>query len=50
MLKSKEKILATLKNNLTVTQEIIKYQVDKGHTKREFATGDWVYLRFLPYI
>lgn len=43
-LKSRDKILETLKHNLQAAQERNKCQYDKQLTKIKFDLGDWVYL------
>lgn len=32
-----------------MAQNKMKQQADKKRSKREFAVGDWVYLRLQPY-
>ncbi|XP_042942778.1 uncharacterized protein LOC122276959 [Carya illinoinensis] len=49
LLQSREQILITLKSNLTLAQERMKFYYDKHHTDRQFSVGDWVYLRLQPY-
>ena len=48
-LKSWQQVLSLLKQNLLLSQERMKFQVDKHRSKRSFAVGDWVYLRLQPY-
>lgn len=38
-----------LKENLHQAQNRMKHYADKLRTEREFAVGDWVYLRLQPY-
>lgn len=40
--------MITLRKNLMAAQKMMKLQFDKHHSKREFAVGDWVYLRLQP--
>ncbi|KAF5468680.1 hypothetical protein F2P56_012817 [Juglans regia] len=49
VLRTRDQILSTLKSNLAAAQERMKCQADKKRTEREFAIGDWVYLRLQPY-
>lgn len=49
LLKTRDQILTTLKNNLLAAQERMKFQAYKNRTKREFSIRDWVYLRLQPY-
>jgi hypothetical protein len=44
-----EDILRTLKENLVMAQNHMKQQVDQGHSERQFAEGDQVFLRLQPY-
>lgn len=48
-LKSRQQVLSLLKQNLLLTQERMKSQVDKHKSERSFTVGDWVYLRLQPY-
>ena len=48
-LRTRQQLLALLKQNSVVAQERMKVNVDKHRTKREFVEGDWVYLRLMPY-
>lgn len=48
-LNTKQQLFALLKYNLLVAQERMKLYVDKHRTEREFAMGDWVYLKLQPY-
>jgi hypothetical protein len=45
----REDILRTLKENLVIAQNLMKQQADQGHSKRQFAEGDHVFLRLQPY-
>ena len=47
--RTRQQLLALLKQNLVATQERMKLNADKHRTERKFAEGDWVYLRLLPY-
>ncbi|GFS46186.1 hypothetical protein Acr_00g0100660 [Actinidia rufa] len=42
-------ILRMLKENLQQAQHRMKHYANKLRTEREFAIGDWVYLRLQPY-
>ncbi|KAM1180629.1 hypothetical protein ACFX13_020017 [Malus domestica] len=46
---AKDKLLAMLKTNLTVAQNRMKMQADKHMNEREFAVGNLVYLKLIPY-
>ena len=48
-LRTRQQLLALLKQNLVVAQERMKLNADKHRTEREFAKEDWVYLRLLSY-
>ncbi|XP_075666464.1 uncharacterized protein LOC142636214 [Castanea sativa] len=48
-LRTRQQLLVLLKQNLEAAQERMKVNADKHLTEREFADGDWVYLRLLPY-
>ncbi|RWR84947.1 Ty3/gypsy retrotransposon protein [Cinnamomum micranthum f. kanehirae] len=48
-LRDREKALILLKDNLRKAQAQMKQNADKHRTEREFAVGDWVYLRLQPY-
>lgn len=48
-LNTRQQLFALLKYNLLVAQERMKLYVDKHRTEREFAMGDWVYLKLQPY-
>jgi hypothetical protein len=45
----REAILHTLKENLVMAQNHMKQQADQGHSERQFAEGDQVFLRLQPY-
>ena len=47
-LKSRQQLTALLKHNLLAAQERMKLFIDKHRIEREFAVGDWVYLRLQP--
>lgn len=49
MLKTRKQLLASLKHNLTMAQERMKFYVDLKCTDREFSVGDLVYLWLQPY-
>jgi hypothetical protein len=44
MLTVREAILCTLKENLVMAQNCMKQQADQGHSERQFAEGDQVFL------
>jgi len=48
-LKVREAILHTLKENFFMAQNHMKKQADQGHSERQFAEGDQVFLRLQPY-
>ena len=48
-LRTKQQLMALLKQNLVAAQERMKVNADKHRTEREFALGDWIYLKLLPY-
>lgn len=39
----------TLKHNLLLAQERMKFQANKYRSERHFQVGDWVYLKLQPY-
>ena len=45
----REDILRTLKENLVMAQNHMKQQADQGHSERQFAKGDQVFLWLQPY-
>lgn len=47
-LKSRQQLTTLLKHNLLATQERMKLFTDKHRIEKEFAMGDWVYLRLQP--
>ncbi|GKD58446.1 retrotransposable element Tf2 [Tanacetum coccineum] len=42
-------IIQAVRFHLKRSQERMKTQVDKHRSKREFAVGDWVYLKLQPH-
>ena len=42
-------IQSVIKKALTQAQSRMKFYADKNRSEREFAEGDWVYLRLQPY-
>ena len=48
-LRTRQQLLALLRQNLAAAQERMKVNANKHRTEREFAEGDWVYLRLIPY-
>jgi len=49
-LQAREATLRSLKSHLARAQNRMKTQADKGRTEREYAVGDWVYMKLQPYI
>ncbi|KAF7124493.1 hypothetical protein RHSIM_Rhsim12G0205800 [Rhododendron simsii] len=47
--KERATILRMLRENLHSAQQRMKHYADKLRTEREFAVGDWVFLRLQPY-
>ncbi|PKI61860.1 hypothetical protein CRG98_017758 [Punica granatum] len=45
----REGMIKTLKYHLKRAQDRMKTQADKKRTEREFAIGDWVYMKLQPY-
>jgi hypothetical protein len=43
-LTSREDIIRTLKENLVMAHNLMKQQVDQGHSEHQFAEGDQVFL------
>lgn len=48
-LRERAAITKQLRENLSQAQERMKYYANKGRSEREFAVGDWVYLKLQPY-
>ena len=48
-LEHQQHILQLLKDNLSIAQNRMKQQADQHRSEREFAIGDWVFLRLQPY-
>ena len=48
-LEDNQRIMQTLKDNLTMAQNRMKQQVDQHRTEREFELADWVFVRLQPY-
>ena len=48
-LRTKQQLISLLKQNFVAAQERMKVATDKHKTIREFAVGDWVYLKLYPY-
>ncbi|KAI4355569.1 hypothetical protein L6164_004329 [Bauhinia variegata] len=48
-MRTREQILALLKQNLMKAQERMKFMADKKRSEREFKVGDWVFLKLQPY-
>lgn len=49
MLATRQQQWATLKEILALAQERMKSYADQNISEREFAVGDWVYLKLQPY-
>jgi hypothetical protein len=45
----REAILHTLKENLVMAQNCMQQQANQGHSERQFAERDQVFLRLQPY-
>lgn len=43
-------MMEIIKANLLRAQQRMKNQADKHHQERQFAVGDWVYLKLQPHI
>ena len=48
-LEDNQRIMQTLKDNLTMAQNHMKQQADQHRTEREFELADWVFVRLQPY-
>ncbi|XP_035543213.1 uncharacterized protein LOC118347627 [Juglans regia] len=48
-MRSRDFILALVRENLQEAQVRMKYYIDKKRTQREYSVGDWVYLRLQLY-
>lgn len=46
---ARDRLLSMLMTNLVVSQNHMKVQSDKHKNEEEFAVGDWVYLKLVPY-
>ena len=44
-----QEFIQLLKDNLNLSQNRMKQQVDQHHSERSFDVGDWVFLRLQPY-
>lgn len=49
MVQQRASILQLLKDHLTKAQSRMKFFADQQRSEREFAPGDWVYLKLQPY-
>jgi hypothetical protein len=49
-LKEKSMMNSLIQQHLARAQKRMKTQADKGRSERNFAVGDWVYLKLQPYI
>ena len=47
-LSQREAILGTLRKQLVVAQEKVKFQADKYRRDKSFYVGNWVYLKLQP--
>ena len=45
----RQQFLHLLKDNLATAQARMKFFADKRRNEREFAVGDWLYLKLQPY-
>jgi hypothetical protein len=43
-------MLDHIQHNLQRAQDRMKHQVDKNRQERTFQVGDWVYVKFQPYV
>lgn len=43
-------MVVIIKHNLVRAQNRMKQQADKNRQERQFAVGDWVYLKLQPYV
>jgi hypothetical protein len=41
---------SVIQQHLARAQKRMKTQADKGRSERQFAAGDWVYLKLQPYV
>ncbi|CAH9132841.1 unnamed protein product [Cuscuta epithymum] len=48
-LQQRQMISEKLKDQLNISRNRMKELADKGRSEREFAIGDWVYLKLKPY-
>ena len=48
-LHAREKVIHSLRHNLTKAQHRMKQLADKHRSEREFGVGDWVYVKLQPY-
>lgn len=49
IMKERQRLLSLLKHNLVVAQARMKKNADLKRIDKDFAVGDWVYLRLQPY-
>jgi hypothetical protein len=49
-IQEKSLITTLIQQHLTRAQSRIKQQADKSRSERQFAVGDWVYLKLQPYV
>ena len=49
LLKERHESIHRLRENLVNAQDRMKKYADRSRTEREFASGDWVYLKLQPY-
>ena len=48
-LHARERVIHSLRHNLTKAQHRMKQLADQHRTEREFSVGDWVYVKLQPY-
>lgn len=48
-LKDRDSLLTSLKSHMQLAQNRMKQHSDRKRTEREFAEGDWVFLKLHPY-
>ena len=48
-IENRQEVLQILKDNLAMSKNRMKQQVDQHHSEMIFAEGYWVFLRLQPY-
>ncbi|XP_071933558.1 uncharacterized protein [Coffea arabica] len=49
MLQERTRIVSSIREHISKAQNRMKHFADKHRTEREFAVGDWVFLKLQPY-